>query len=92
MIFDNKSSRTTMARFGIGTLEVSSRPGRTSWSKCAVVELIECGKSEIGKPVPHSKLIDDPKRIKLLFRNIKSVDVLIAHLESVKEMLKEQKE
>lgn len=79
--------------FGRATLYVSSSPSKGvdghGRKLGAVLNIEECQPSTIGAGIPDSAKLANPKRLRMFFTSEESVDVMINHLQSIKEMIKE---
>jgi hypothetical protein len=90
MILINEARNFAMAMFGRGTVLVSSRPAQDDSG--VVVNFEQCRMTAIGLPVMEQKIIRPKKAVQLFFNSLESIDIVISHLESVKQTLKEAKE
>lgn len=93
MILSDKSHKWLLGMFGKGSLHVSSYSGESPNKESGIILAIEqCKPSIIGVALPDSQKLKNPKRIGLFFNSIESIDIVINHLQSIKEMIKEAKD
>ena len=90
MVLINKARNFAVAMFGRGTLLVSNRPAQDDSG--VVVNFEQCKMTAIGLPVQEQRIIHPKKAVQLFFNSTESIDIVIAHLESAKQTLKEAKE